>query len=291
MRLGLVVALAIAVLAPRAARAEEESSPPQRDAPRTLTWEWGRAGPVNVLVTGAAAATALGLTIAQPQPSHRTGPVLFDEGARDALRLSTMEARFAARDISDVFLSLSATWPSFVDAGLTAGWYRKSRDVAIQMVAINAETFAIAAAVHGVTNVVVSRERPYGSDCGGEVPGDARACVGPQRYRSFFSGHATITFTSAGLTCWHHMKLRLLGGPADYLACASSYALAGATALLRVMGDVHYASDVLTGSLMGTAIGLIVPGIHYGRRIKPATAGVQWNVVPAAGGVGVTGVF
>ena len=49
------------------------------------------------------------------------------------------------------------------------------------------------------TNVVVSRERPFGKDCGGELPDDAIDCRDSFHYRSFFSGHSAFSFTGGGV--------------------------------------------------------------------------------------------
>jgi membrane-associated phospholipid phosphatase len=207
---------------------------------------------------------------------------------RDALRLPSLRARYVARDTSDVLLSLMTTWPFFVDTAITAWWYRESPDVAYEMAVIDAEALAITAALQGATNTIAGRERPYGRDCGGALPNEVNDCANPVRYRSFFSGHSSLTFTAAGLICSHHLHLDLLGDPADVVSCVSGYVLAGATATLRVVSDVHYATDVLTGAAIGTAIGLAVPALHYHRRSRSP---VELRFVPGAAGASVMGVF
>jgi membrane-associated phospholipid phosphatase len=210
------------------------------------------------------------------------------------LRLPTSEGRYIARDASDVILSLEATWPFFVDALITTWWYRGSPDAAAQMALVNGEALAIVTAVQGVTNTMASRERPYGRICGtDEQPGSTIDCEGNVRYRSFFSGHAAFTFMSAGLICVHHQKLDLLRGIGDELACVAAYSGAAATATLRVMGDMHYVSDVAVGATVGTLVGLAVPLMHY-RRIHLAPkdrTGADWRIMPVGAGVGVGGTF
>jgi membrane-associated phospholipid phosphatase len=208
--------------------------------------------------------------------------------------MPTSEGRYVARDASDVILSLEATWPLFVDALITTWWYRGSPDAAGQMALIDGQALAIVTALQGATNTLVSRERPYGRICGTpEQPDSTIDCEGNVRYRSFFSGHSAFTFMSAGLICVHHQKLDLLGGTGDAIACVAGYAGAAATATLRVMGDMHYVSDVAVGAGVGTLVGLAVPLLHY-RRVNLAPkekAVLDWTLVPIGAGLGVGGTF
>jgi membrane-associated phospholipid phosphatase len=291
-------------LAAGSARADEPSAPPVGPIPGPLTeadrpplaplrWDWPRFSTADYIVTGTAAGATLAMAIIPPQSRHTRGGVLFDEGARNALRIRDMTARYVARDASDVGLSLVVTWPVFVDSLITAWWYRGSREVAEQMALIDLEALAITAAVQGTTNVLASRERPYGRTCDGELAGDKVDCDGSIRYRSFFSGHSAQSFTAAALICVHHFEHALLGPPYDALSCATGYAVAATTATLRVVSDMHYASDAITGALMGTVIGYGVPLLHYrNRSVGSATlGGIRLQLVPSSGGLGVTGVF
>src|SRR5258708_194187 len=182
-------------------------TPPDR-AVQPLVWRWARFSTADYVVASTAGALTLAAAILHPLKSHSLqGGVLFDDAARRALRSGNIQTRYAFRDASDVGLSLAATWPFFVDALATAWWYRGSRDVAQEMALLNLETLAISGAVQGVTNVLVSRERPYGPSCGTtELPANALDCDGIQQYRSFFSGHATFSFTSAALICINHTR-------------------------------------------------------------------------------------
>jgi membrane-associated phospholipid phosphatase len=260
-----------------------------------LVWRGHRFSAADYAITAVGGALTLAAAIVGPRSSHSlSGGILFDESVRDALRAGSLRSRYVFRDASDVGLSLAVTWPFFADALTTAWWYRGSRDVAQEMALIDLETLAISSGVQGVTNVFVSRERPYGRDCGTDtLPNDAVDCDGNIHYRSFFSGHSAFSFTSAALICVHHFENELLGAPWDALSCATGYAVAGTTATFRVVSDVHYASDVLTGALVGTLIGYGVPLLHY-RRAAPAQAraqGLQLSLIPAAGGLGVLGIF
>ncbi len=273
--------------------------PPHRDRViHRVIWnpEWPRFGTTDWIITGAAAAVTLTAAIIPPQRKHAFGGVLFDDDARRVLRVPTNDGRYIARDASDIILSLEATWPFFVDALITTWWYRGSPDAAAQMALVNGQALAIVTAVQGATNTIASRERPYGRICGTpERPNETIDCEGNVRYRSFFSGHAAFTFMSAGLICVHHQKLDLLDGAGDTIACVAGYAGAAATATLRVMGDMHYISDVTVGAAMGTLVGLAVPLFHYRRvNLAPKNRGagnVDWTVIPIGAGLGVGGTF
>ena len=265
------------------------------NAPPPLVWQWAPFSTANYFVTATGAAATLATAIIQPRAQHSlSGGLWFDESVRNALRVDTLPNRYIFRDASDVGLSLMVSWPFVADALTTAWWYRGSREAAQEMALIDLETLAVSGAIQGVTNVLVSRERPYGRDCGtDELPSDAIDCTGSVHYRSFFSGHSAFSFTGAALICIHHFKNELLGAPWDTVSCAGGYAVATATATFRVVSDVHYASDVLTGALLGTLVGYGVPLLHYSQRAKASTtlSGVQLHLVPTPGGLGLLGVF
>jgi membrane-associated phospholipid phosphatase len=271
------------------------------NAPPPLVWRWPTFSTSDYVVTLGGAAVTLTAAIVKPRAQHElTGPIGFDKQIRKALRADSLTTRYTFRDASDVGLSLSVTWPFVADALTTAWWYRGSRETAQEMALIDLETLAISGAIQGATNVLISRERPFGQDCGkGQLPGDAIDCTGTFHYRSFFSGHSAFSFTGAALICIHHLENELLGGPWDAISCAGGYAVAATTATFRVVADVHYASDVLLGATVGTLVGFTVPLLHYrklggaSRAVKSASSPrpLELHLIPAPGGVGLLGTF
>lgn len=300
---GLVFGVALALLA-RHARADVDPpavTPPVAPPPgprdgalRPLVWDLERFSALDFAITAAGGAIMLTSAIVHPRSQHSlSGGVWFDEDVRDALRHDSAHGRYVFRDASDVGLSLTVTWPFVADSLVTAYWYRGNRDAAEQMALIDMQALAVAGAIQGVTNVLVSRERPFGRLCGSsELPADAHDCEGSIHYRSFFSGHSAFSFTGASLICVHHVQNELLGAPWDALSCAGGYTVAAATASFRLVSDVHYATDVITGALLGTIVGWGVPLLHYRTRgaAKPRV-GTELLLVPAAGGLGVMGSF
>ncbi len=273
---------------------EKKTEPLPIEAP-LLTWkpEWARVGTGNYAFIGATAAVSIGTSLLRPLSNHNLErPILFDEGVRNSLRFDSLNARYAARDLSDVFLSMEITWPIAVDALVLAAGVRRSPDVAWEMAVIDAEAIALSTALQQVTTFLVSRPRPYVENCGSQLSPDLNDCVRNGRYRSFYSGHSSMAFTGASLICAHRMRHELFGKTADIVTCATAYAAAAATASLRVVGDMHNASDVITGAIIGTAIGLGIPALHYRswehkRRGSRAGSSYEISLYPTGNGIGL----
>ena len=79
--------------------------------------------------------------------------------------------------------------------------------------------------------------------------------------KSFFSGHTTLSFTGATFASYvfskyfpdSNMKIPVIVG---------SYAFATTTAILRMASGNHFFTDVLTGAVVGTLSGFLVPYLH-----------------------------
>ncbi len=273
---------------------------PEKDQGSSLLWKprWRKFSTGEWVVTGvsvALAAASLALP-ARPEAWNRPG-FLFDEPARRGVRIRSEGWRLNVRDASDVLLSISSTYPFLVDAMMAAWWHRGSSTVATQMALMNAEAMALTAAVQGAVSGLVSRERPYGRECGDPAFGASDDCLRYNRYRSFFSGHTSQAFVGAMLTCAHHANIPLYGSRgADRAACVSHVALAVTIGAMRMLADMHYASDAISGAVIGSAIGLAVPYLFHYRSEASNTAAARsiWagvRVMPMPTGLAVMGVF
>lgn len=262
----------------------------------TLHWnpQWRRSDGWDYTLTAIAASSTLFTAIVKPLPPVIHGPILFDDAARK-LRFDTFNGRMTARDVSDVLLSLSMTGPFLIDAMVVAWWYRGNKAVAKEIALIDLETLAVTAAVQGLSSALTGRARPYVQTCGNGLPANSLDCQTFGQDRSFFSGHTSLSFASASLVCMHHLNLDLFSGPTDELACISSYAAAATTGMLRIASDQHYASDVITGALVGTGIGLGLPYLlHYRKRgvAENERAGdFHIQLVPTVTGGAAVGTF
>lgn len=265
---------------------------------KPLEWkdEWARAGKANYALIGAGTALSVGFAILKPLGHHNlTNDILIDKGGRNALRIDSLNGRFTARDVSDVLLSLETTWPFFIDSLVVAGGARKSPEVAWEMAVIDAEVIVLTTMVQQITTWAVSRPRPYIGECrDGSLPDGLNDCVRNGRYRSFFSGHSATAFAGASLICAHRARLELFGGGADVATCVTAYVAAAATATLRVAGDMHNVSDVVTGAIIGTAIGLGIPALHYrhhDRAKSTRQADFDLSVYPTGTGFGLAVMY
>ncbi len=270
-----------------------------QSATRPLRWqsEWARFSLGDVAVSAAFGLGGLGASLAPTTiTSRRSGGILFDQAVHRALEYDSF--RPAARASSDILVSTLIAAPFVLDAGALAALRHRSPDVALQMALINAQAMAIIVGVHGVTSLVVARERPFGADCGQSLDATSTECTSDKRYRSFFSSHTAHAFNSAGLVCSHHMQLGLFGdGPADAVTCATAMAAATAVGAFRVAGDMHWASDVMVGAGVGLLVGLGVPYLHYHGGIptlelaRRGRDGSRVSLVPSPSGVAITGIF
>jgi hypothetical protein len=270
---------------------------PKPDEGTPLRWnpQWRKFGVGNYVLTGIAlGASAASSFLPVTNPWRRSNRV--DEWGRRALGVAGYESGQAARDASDLLLSVNLAFPFLVDSLIVSYWYRQSPEVATQTALISLEATAVATFLQGATSALMQRERPYGRDCGKGIPEQLPDCADDSaRYRSFFSGHTSMSFAAAAVTCTHHARFDLFGGAADGATCGTALGSATAVALLRVVARKHYLSDVAVGAAVGLASGFGVPQLlHYGisgRADEGTSPGVSWTLYPMTNGMAVGGVF
>jgi membrane-associated phospholipid phosphatase len=234
----------------------------------TLEWneDWPRFRTSEAVVTGLMLLPIAGALFLYPHPDDNMhGGVLFDDAVRDALVADSKEGRSTAAQWSNwPYLGLLA-FPLVVDTALVTWGIHGAGDVALEMLAMNLESFAITGAV-ALTFQKHGRVRPLEKGCASD-PDYAGKCDDPVALnQSFMSGHTAVAFTGAGLTCAHHRHLPLYGGGApDVAICVATLAAATATGVLRVVSDDHYSTDVLLGAALGLGSGWLLPELlHYG---------------------------
>lgn len=128
-----------------------------------------------------------------------------------------------------------------------------TKDVFTQ-VAIAAETLIMAHTLPHIAKPVVRRVRPYNYYPGGEGKED-------DWDRSFFSGHTTMAFAAATFGTYTFATW-FPESPLRIPFAAVSYSLAALTGVSRVYAGCHFATDVLVGAAVGTAVGFLVPWLH-----------------------------
>ena len=239
-----------------------------------------------------------GLLIPTADPRWTT-PTPLDVATRDALRLDGAESRKTADDISDITLTIGLNYAAF-DATVVAWALRDKGSVAYQMGLINLEVIAVTAGITGLTKSLVARQRPYTESCRTDpVFRRSNDCEPDAVNVSFISGHSSVAFAAASVTCMHHTYLELYGSSAaDVAACLAAYGAAGSTGLLRILSDNHYATDVASGAVVGTMVGLGLPWLlHYRTEVPEEITsagrgdGVSLTIVPGPTSATITGVF
>jgi membrane-associated phospholipid phosphatase len=203
----------------------------------------------------------------------------FDTAVRNALRWSDTKS---ANLWSSVFsFGLAPSAGIAIGAAIAAHDHRMKEFPADLLVV--AESAAIAMDINQVTKFAVARERP---DVHARTPAERSANRGNDDNLSFFSGHATLGFalaTSAGtIASMRHYRM----APAMWIT-GMAHATVGS--YLRVAADRHYATDVVTGAVVGAACGFMVP--YFEHKPHPLDAQLTPVPVPAGAGVSLTGVF
>ena len=273
-------AIALATACATACAAIAPIAPEARaDAP---LWNpgWSRVGvaEASVVIGLGAAVNVFDLVAHAPEtPSWTGGGVLFDAGARDALRAPGASGRERAATISDVLVTTLVLAP-FADAGANVALAHHDTDAALQLALIDAEAFSVASALVIPMKFLIRRQRPsaYELQCDSPSSRDpaSQDCTRASRNESFPSGHSAMSFTAATLICTEHLKLPLYGGAWDAIACATAIAAATTTASLRIVADRHFATDVLAGAAIGILSGWLVPALHMrGGTSAPASRG------------------
>ncbi len=242
--------------------------------PRFRPWEYALTGAV-----GPVAFAEYFFVRPQSTPSWQGG-ILFDDAARDALRLRSPVGQRASWTMADglgVSLIIMTMGLDSIVVPLANG----SVDVAVQLTLMDMESFALSSLLAITLYDTVGRARPSYEDC--QKDPTYQGChTSPTA--SFPSGHINEAFTAAGLSCAHHTFMHLYGSRlADAFACGRDVTLATMEGVLRVMGDRHYVSDVIVGSAIGFAFGFGLPTLLHYVKWGPNNATAPVMIAPMFG--------
>lgn len=238
-------------------------------APDSL-WQdhWPQFSTTEAIFTLSAGVGTIALALAPPARDARwSGGVLFDDGVRDLVRVDGAETRQTFRGIGDMSYYAAPVLPLLVDAFVVSLLVRGDKRTAANLALISVEAFSYTGLVTFMALRGAARERPDASECK-RTTSDPHSC--PSDTESFYSGHSSVSATSAGLVCANHTRMPLWGHPvADISACGLAISGALLTGTTRLMADRHYASDVLLGLGIGFGFGYAVPVLlHYSRNSK-----------------------
>ena len=197
----------------------------------------------------------------------------FDASARDALLWGSTNR---ARRLSDAtgYVMLPLGMPALLalaSAGETdARWTRVLDDI---IPVLEAATYG--QLLTQVVKFSAARQRPFVHYATTPLPPDHDYNM------SFFSGHSSYAFSIAFAAGAVASRRGYALAP---LIWTSGVALAASTAYLRVAADRHYASDVIVGSAVGAAAGLLIPRLT-------GSLPDRVRVVPRGDGVSLVGTF
>jgi membrane-associated phospholipid phosphatase len=159
--------------------------------------------------------------------------------------------------LSDAFLGITSGWAL---GTLTASAAADHRLHAVDPLLV-VESTTLAMMVNQIVKMEVARKRP-------DAPGE-KAKPHPQHNMSFFSGHATWSFSSAVSAGTVAILRGYRGAPA---VLGGGLALATATCYFRLAANRHWISDVITGAAFGSLVGAIVPRLHLVPNDAPSSA-------------------
>ncbi|RYE83970.1 MAG: phosphatase PAP2 family protein, partial [Myxococcales bacterium] len=210
----------------------------------------------------------------------------LDDGVRSAL---AWKDPTYARLASDVSLFLVAPALAVTSQIVASGAERRSAEAGANVFFV-VEAVLISSLVNQATKFLVARERPFVHALREEEK--AKLPHASDSNLSFYSGHTSATFT---LAVAGGTVAELRGYRAAPVIWATGGALALVTGYLRIAADKHHFTDVLTGAVMGSALGFAVPFLFHGRTGRaPALASpveVPGQTAPAFVPITYAGVF
>ncbi len=169
-------------------------------------------------------------------------------------------------------IDLASTILEYSTAGLPLAFalVMDSKDI-VPLGVVYIESISLALAAKDIVNYFVPRYRPYVYE--GGAPG-----VDPiENDLSFPSGHSTIVFAAATSAVTLY-AIYAPDSPYFIPFVVGSYALATTTAALRVFAGMHFTTDVLTGAVIGSAFGFLVPFLHQRISSKQGEIGFRMNM-------------
>ena len=236
--------------------------------------EWRRDVPILAL-SGVAAVVPEFLSHGlgrSPCPCSKDGIDPWDRGVAGR----NSEGADGASDVAAGFLLAAPIVLDAVDVYRSGGDRSSFRSDAIVMF----EAFALDEGLGRLVKAAVPRPRPFLDG----LPAGDPAFREADNYRSFYSAHVSAVFAT-GLSYARTFALRHPKSSHRWLVYGA--VILGGTTMgaLRVAAGRHFPTDVLTGAVVGSAVGLAVPALHHPRALTTV------SVLPYDGGVMLSASF
>jgi membrane-associated phospholipid phosphatase len=196
----------------------------------------------------------------------------FDDMVRERLRWSGTET---AHQLSNAIVYGVVPASAF---GLTAlaAWRDRRGGEWAENAFVVLEAAVLSSDLTQLVKFQAGRARPYMREDG------ALAGVHVDGNLSFFSGHTSFAFSLAVASGTVASMRGYRAAPAVW---GVGLGAAAVTGYLRIAADRHYATDVMTGALVGSALGFAVPYLLHRRgRETREPPRLQMGVTPVAGG-------
>lgn len=268
-----ILALALALLTPTVSAFAQEQAAPEPAEPesaeiaREPRYRWDHGVDLSITV----ATTALGVTstffgheIGGPTVRSVDDVFILDRGV--ARRHTTHAAARTTSDvvlISSVALAGVATWFTLHEP---RGHDRRER---FRRIGIFVEAVMTANAMNTVVKLAARRPRPFTYDPAYD-PTTGRL----DDQLSYYSGHTSAVAASVASAAYFGLsrtRHRALG----YSILGVGGVATASVAFLRVRAGRHFPTDVMTGALVGSAIGILVPHLHARTNLSASVARVE----------------
>jgi membrane-associated phospholipid phosphatase len=208
----------------------------------------------------------------------------LDRSARNAMRWEDPRSAQFASGVTAFLLEPAAVTLEMIAASAVD---KATRAFPVDFMIIT-EAVAVSTLANQMTKLAFARERPFVHG----MPSEERlkTVLPSDNNVSFYSGHTALSFTLAAAA---GTVASLRGYRLAPLVWGTMMPLAAVTGYLRIAADKHYFTDVMTGAILGTAVGALVPLLLHARDgdifvpngtgtgSGPATAGPPGSAVPA----------
>ncbi len=209
-----------------------------------------------------------------PAACRWCAPLEIDVRVRDALRAQDPRT---PHEVSNVVGFIGLPLATFGATALAATADGRGSNVAIDALVI-LEAVILVADVNQATKLLVGRERPFVH----ALPDEEKPLTAhpPDNNLSFFSGHTSMAFALATASGTVASMRRYDAAPAVW---ATGLPLAAFVGYLRIAADKHYFTDVLSGALLGSALGASLPLLLHRPRegASPAVAAAPGGLTTA----------
>jgi membrane-associated phospholipid phosphatase len=203
------------------------------------------------------------LFLKPPQECKWCKPPDFDSTVRNWLK---SDNPVAADQIGNI-LAYGVMPASALSMAMIPSIYHKSSRHAFENALIIFNCTLLTIDLTSYTKIIVDRERPatyYNNTSVTWLQTHPN-----EKFVSFFSGHTAVTFALAS-------SLTTVGALRGYSWTPYIGIIGGtfatATGVLRVAADLHYLTDVITGALVGTGVGIGLPLLIHSRVESKSTS-------------------